>query len=50
VEQNSSLTSADMRQCGAISDDEFAVAEALRVRLEKRERARVLTKGGAGAA
>lgn len=50
IEQNASLTAADMRQCGALQDDEFAAAEALRVRLEKRERVRVLTKGGAGAA
>mmetsp|Transcript_24485 Transcript_24485/g.62214 ORF Transcript_24485/g.62214 Transcript_24485/m.62214 type:complete len:392 (-) Transcript_24485:328-1503(-) len=35
VEQNSSLTRVDMRQCGGSIDTEFAVAEALRVRLEK---------------
>lgn len=40
VEANTSLIHADMRQCGAELDDEYAVAEALRVRLEKKERAK----------
>ncbi|KAL6761037.1 hypothetical protein V8C86DRAFT_993653 [Haematococcus lacustris] len=43
VEQNNSLSILDMRSCGAEMDDEFAVAEALRVRLEKKERAKVLS-------
>eukprot|EP00199_Chlamydomonas_sp_CCMP681_P001676 CAMPEP_0119112800 /NCGR_PEP_ID=MMETSP1180-20130426/41743_1 /TAXON_ID=3052 ORGANISM="Chlamydomonas cf sp, Strain CCMP681" /NCGR_SAMPLE_ID=MMETSP1180 /ASSEMBLY_ACC=CAM_ASM_000741 /LENGTH=347 /DNA_ID=CAMNT_0007100509 /DNA_START=54 /DNA_END=1097 /DNA_ORIENTATION=+ len=38
VEQNASLVHADIRQCGAELDDEFAVAEAIRQRLEKRVR------------
>lgn len=35
VEQCPTLTRVDMRQCGGSIDAEFAVAEALRVRLEK---------------
>mmetsp|Transcript_14515 Transcript_14515/g.31579 ORF Transcript_14515/g.31579 Transcript_14515/m.31579 type:complete len:396 (+) Transcript_14515:216-1403(+) len=42
VEQNTSLQLMDLRQCGGEMDDEFAIAEALRGRQEKRERAKVL--------
>ncbi len=42
VERNTSLQMTDMRQCGATPDDELAVAENMRARQEKRDRAKVV--------
>ncbi len=43
IESNSSLVRVDLRSCGAEIDDEFAVAETLRQRQERRDRAKIVS-------
>ncbi|KAG1660164.1 hypothetical protein FOA52_005264 [Chlamydomonas sp. UWO 241] len=45
VEQNMSLVRVDVRQCGGSADEELAIAENLRARQERRDRAKALDRG-----
>lgn len=44
VEQNTSLGIMDIRQCGAEAEDELAIAENLRARQEKKDRAKIVSR------
>lgn len=45
IEVNTTVQLMDLRACGGNPDDEFAIAENLRARQERKERTKVLNRG-----